>query len=690
MRKLVICFGGADQAKVERVEAWTWKQFSTWLCKPAPVVKDKAARGWYIPVEFDPAYRHSDNFVARHAITFDFDKVELDTETRVKAAWKDLAYVLYTTYSHTDEKPRFRVVMPLSRPAAYDEYQALTRKVAEDIGIELVARESFTPSQMMYSPTCCAQDNWHSYANPGAWLDVDGVLAEYENWTDQSQWPHREEGDNVHAIASELTPPDQKPGIIGQFCRAFTVPEVIDRFDLPYTPTATEGRYTYTAGSRPEGAIVYDNGLKFHSHHDSDVARGQHNAFDLVRLCKYHALDEGTSREVPVTERPSFKAMVRFALDQPELQEACADAEFGDLGPLEADETLAVSGSHALARRICDVLSTPTTPSWLLEDVVERGIIGILAGPRGSYKSFIALDWAMRIATRKDAEPVYVVSAEGGDFDRRAAAWLKHFDSKRDPATVPLYVVERRIDLSSKDGIESIRRDCVTLSVRPSLFVLDTFSKLSGGLDENDNSAVKQFIGRLDNGLKRADTGFGATVLIIAHTGHSNAGRARGASALAADTDAEYIVSRDQGGDTVSLSRERFKSSPELAPLCYKPEIISLDRSDPLGKPVSSLIMAYSAPSTTRTTGKQRPQGALQLLVYDVLKVMSFGASVNYLDLVEGCLLKLPKPAGRDTRKSTIERALTGLISKGLAHMQGEDRVAMSAAVEVEGTSWLE
>src|SRR5690606_8998190 len=136
------------------------------------------------------------------------------------------------------------------------------------------------------------------------------------------------------------------------------------------------------------------------------------------------------------------------------------------------------------------------------------------------------------------------------------------------------------------EGIELIRRDCNRLNIRPKLFVLDTFSKLSGGLDENDNTAVKAFIGRLDNGLKRA---FGATVLMVAHTGHSTQSRARGASALAADTDAEYIVARQHGA--VSVSRERFKSSPELVPLHYQPAVVELGRKDAKGRMVTSLAL---------------------------------------------------------------------------------------------------
>lgn len=676
-RLLTVSFGTESPAVITTVREVSWANFAKWLTTTAPETTDKASRGWYVPVEFQPAYRDSDNFVARHALTFDFDHVGKDTWQRVLDVWGGLAFAIYTTWSHTADKPRFRVVMPLSRPATYDEFQAVVRKVAADIDIELIARESFTPSQMMFAPTCKSRANFRALVNEGDWLDVDAVLAEYQDWTDRAQWPTRKDHDGVHK-ADQQTAPNEKPGIVGDFCRAFTVAEAIKRFELPYVPTATEGRWTYTNGSRPEGAIEYDDGLKFHSHHDTDPARGQNNAFDLVRLHRFCGLDGDAAQGVPVTERPSYRAMCGLALEQPEIRALSAASDFaliGGLGPLTEPEKIE-HGSSGLARRIRDVLDTPTNPDWLIEDTLERAVIAILAGPRGSYKSFLALDWAMRVALELN-EPVYVVSAEGGDFDRRALAFLINDTVKRNGVgpggvNVPLYVVEKRLNLSTKEGVESIRQDCIALNIAPKLFVLDTFSKLSGGLEENDNTAVKQFIGLLDNGLKRA---FGATVLLVAHTGHSAQGRARGASALAADTDAEYIVSRNVGHGTISVSRERFKSSPELPPLCYAPKVIELGRVDKKGKIVTSLALEVAVPPEA-PKGKRTPTGTQKVTLETVEKMSLQGESVAIVDVIEAVVKKTPKPEGRDGRKRMVMRNIEGLVQNGWLFLDGDERVS--------------
>jgi putative DNA primase/helicase len=234
LNQLVVSFGAGDQAVITKSTRPTWAQFASWLTTEPPETAGKAAHGWYIPAEFDPVYRHSDNFVARHAITFDFDKVTIDTWGDVLTAWESTAFAIYTTFSHTPEAPRFRVVMPLSRPTGFDEYQAVVRKVAADVGIELIARESFVGAQMMYCPTRKLGGLWAARVNEGAVLDVDAVLAEYTDWTDKASWPRRKDGDPVHAAADEKTDPRDKPGIIGEFNRAFTISEAIERFDLPY------------------------------------------------------------------------------------------------------------------------------------------------------------------------------------------------------------------------------------------------------------------------------------------------------------------------------------------------------------------------------------------------------------------------------------------------------------------------
>lgn len=337
-RKITFSVGAGSNAKVKRTLIRTWAEFVEGAIREVPVTADKASAGWICGAEFKPAYRDSENFVARHLLSFDYDHITPQQFDAILAHFAERAHLAYTTWSHTPDRPRLRVWLPLSRPCTYDEFQAVSRSVAASFDIEAMARESHVPAQYMFRPTQKVAGAFKHWENlTGEWVDVDATLAAFANWTDRNQWPRRRDGDGVHT-RDALCSPLEKPGIVGAFCRAFRVSEAIERFDLPYKPTRTEGRWTYTQGSRPEGAIVYDDDTKLHSHHDTDPAHGQSNAFDLVRAHRFTLYETQEDREKPITERPSYKYMVAFALEQPEVQaqlklesaELCK-SEFSDL-----------------------------------------------------------------------------------------------------------------------------------------------------------------------------------------------------------------------------------------------------------------------------------------------------------------------------------------------------------------------
>jgi P4 family phage/plasmid primase-like protien len=318
-RVLTVSLGKKDPAIITRTWRGTFTQLVEQLLKDVRNTEDKAGAGWICGAEFSPEYRHSEHFVARHLLSFDYDHIQSSDIEKVLDLCRGAAFLAYTTWSHIPDHPRLRVWLPLSRPTTYDEFQAVSRKVAARAGMELAARESHTPAQFMYRPASQKSipfQHWEDTTSP--YLDVDKVLGEYSDWKDRSQWPHRKDGDHPH----DSTPAGsalEKPGIIGEFNRAFGIRSAIERFGLPYRQGSSEDRWTYTAGSRADGAVIYDDDTKLHSHHDTDPARGQHNAYDLVRLHLFGTLDGFDGEDVPISDRASSKRMVAFANEQPEI-----------------------------------------------------------------------------------------------------------------------------------------------------------------------------------------------------------------------------------------------------------------------------------------------------------------------------------------------------------------------------------
>lgn len=100
---------------------------------------------------FDPPFRKLANVVEVGALVLDVDDAEgeLGDLTRSIA---DYEQIVWTTWSHTDEqKPKFRVLLPLKRPVTVDEYAVLWREVNALLG-GIVDKSTKDASRLMYTP----------------------------------------------------------------------------------------------------------------------------------------------------------------------------------------------------------------------------------------------------------------------------------------------------------------------------------------------------------------------------------------------------------------------------------------------------------------------------------------------------------------------------------------------------------
>ena len=280
----------------------------------------------------------------------------LDADDAGPNDWEDISSLydwrmcVYSTHSHTPQKPRLRWIIPLKRAVSPEEYQAIARKMAELIGIETMDPTTYQPERLMYWPSCSVDAEYVFAEQDGPILRPEEILSMYgpgDAWKDVSLWPlGTREKEVVVREAKRQGDPEAKGGIVGRFCRAFDVPAAIDRWlsDV-YEECDAGGRYTYRAGSSAGGAVLYDNGKFLYSHHSTDPAGGQLlNSFDLVRVHLFGAQDEG-KEGLDVTKRPSYKAMCEMVAEDPEYirlrsaeKVAEINAEFGDLGQVAPEQ----------------------------------------------------------------------------------------------------------------------------------------------------------------------------------------------------------------------------------------------------------------------------------------------------------------------------------------------------------------
>ena len=259
--------------------------------------------------------RKKDCVEYRTIITLDIDHAVPGVIEQIEMLYNYRCFI-YSTHKHTPENPRLRLVIILSRPVSPDEYVAVARKVAEDIGIEMFDDTTYEPSRLMYWPSTSADGEFIFRDIEGEPLNPDDVLSRYKDWRDSSEWPVSSRQQNiVQREMRKQADPLTKDGVIGAFCRTYSIEEAISNF-LPdvYQPSAMPGRYDYIPADSQAGVVIYEGKFAY-SHHATDPACGKlMNAFDMVRIHKYGDLDEKISEDTEASKLPSFTAMSEFAV----------------------------------------------------------------------------------------------------------------------------------------------------------------------------------------------------------------------------------------------------------------------------------------------------------------------------------------------------------------------------------------
>lgn len=266
--------------------------------------------------------RKAINVTGRDLITLDLDAIKPgDTDNVVRTVDSlGMAYVIYSTRSHTEHRPRLRVVVPTDRTMTVDEYEPIARKLASLIGIGMCDGTTFEASRLMYWPSCPKDAQYVYHVGDKRFLSADGMLGLYDDWRDVRSWaqvPGHEASQRERQLLSKQGDPKTKHGIVGAFCRVYGIREALDEY-LPHAYTTVEGsadRLTFATGSTVAGAVIYDDGQFLYSHHNTDPCGSQLvNAFDLVRLHKFHDLDETAKDGTPVHKLPSYTAMSKLAM----------------------------------------------------------------------------------------------------------------------------------------------------------------------------------------------------------------------------------------------------------------------------------------------------------------------------------------------------------------------------------------
>jgi predicted P-loop ATPase len=345
-RQLTITTGQNRKSTTWTGQSLNWSDFVARLSKPIRTQETFAEyRSWAKPQQDDlkdvggfvggsltGARRKNENAGERHLITLDADTIEPGGTQRVLSAVSSLrcAYAVYSTRKHESAAPRLRIILPLDIACSADEYEPIARKIASFIGMEIFDPTTFEPVRLMYWPSCSCDSEYVFCYEDLPFVSKDGILAMYWDWRNVTEWPEVPGAAKIKSrSAKKQGDPLEKKGIVGAFCKHFSIVEAMERF-LPgiYEPCADPNRFTFCEGSTVGGAVLYEEKFLY-SHHATDPCSGKLcNAFDMVRLHLFGEQDDEAKPDTPVGKLPSFQSMAALAADIPEVSGSLAKERY--------------------------------------------------------------------------------------------------------------------------------------------------------------------------------------------------------------------------------------------------------------------------------------------------------------------------------------------------------------------------
>jgi hypothetical protein len=312
--------------------------------------------------------------------------------------------------------------------------------------------------------------------------------------------------------------------------------------------------------------------------------------------------------------------------------------------PVLADALLTRSALHELP-----------DPEPLIDNVLDQGTLALLYGRWGSCKSFIALDWACSIATKRpwqgrhtEQRRVLYVAAEGAyGLKGRLHAWETGWHTSINDDD--LAILPRPVNLTNTAQVRGLA--ALIDWGGYGFVVVDTLARCMVGADENSAKDCGEVVDAL-HGLRERTPNSRGVVLGVHHTGKDGK-TFRGSSVFEAGADTVYSTTLD--GPVITLEREKRKDGP-------RSDIHRL-KLEPIDGTESCTISVHR--------GVDKPERAGSLLSTYIVHFDGTGAYKSELRNVSGM------------SNATFHRALSDLLKYGdLVNVGTEMRPFYKAAGE--------
>jgi len=583
-----------------------------------------------------------------------------------------IAGVFYDSPSHTPSAPRWRVLVPLSKPTDAEGMATQLDRLNGALG-GILGHESWRPAQ-----------RYHFGNEKG----VLGVATVRGRCIDEVQRLPSKRNEHVKAVSVNKPDPEpipEEPATAWQKDEARRL--ITDESEALVVTKRGEGRQDFVrqrlarkAGSfGAMGCISEDDAraiIKAAWDRMDDLPAGHENEFSK----NFRSGWKDGFRQRP------FPRPHNYADDFEDLAAADDVGDYDQHGflwglftdkPKQKQKPKPLSSKKLIAY---DAFKFSPATTYLIKGVLDQNTVSVVWGASNSGKTFTTLDMVHHMARGADlwrgrrvkqASVIYLALEGGRGIEKRILA-LK----RENPGNLPnLYFWPHPLDLmktlTDDESGESSHPNAVKVARMlhklkgwfpdlPQMLVVDTLARAMPGRDENSTQDMGRLIEVVDE--IRAETG--AHVMIVHHSGKDEARGMRGASALLGAIDGEVHVQYDHNAKVGNYLFEKQRDSARgNGKEYFRLKVVDLGEDDD-GDQVTSCVIDHEAAAPVRTDTEKLSASAKAAL--ETLEAI--GGTVTEKQWREACAKGRTVSASedRESRVKAFKRAAACLARDGL------------------------
>lgn len=307
------------------------------------------------------------------------------------------------------------------------------------------------------------------------------------------------------------------------------------------------------------------------------------------------------AKESPEKEEVKEAEVVQLNDYRDFVKQAVADNKNHKPGePIKTDAEL---GAKFLSRIEFDeeaAIERVKNKKWLIYGILPHNDVGYIYGRPGSYKSFMALDIACRVASATKWNGIDVdypgmvlyIAAEGGsEMHLRKKAWRIQTGQDNSAVTIleSSVIINQAVE---REQLKAAMREVENkVGMKFVLIVIDTFSKCFVG-NENDAADMRTFVAGCED---LRDSFNGCCILFVGHTGKADPNTMRGSSVAFGDCGFSYKITRGKEKLYAELHSDKIKDAMEPDDMAFEFAVVKTGDVSAKGLELTSLVPTMTA-----------------------------------------------------------------------------------------------